>query len=273
MGSDRMSAEEYTEHLRKRGYVPDGKGGFKPATGNEAKQIEFAPPKQLKERVYSSGLNQTIPFKETNPAAFDGLPFRDLYLDEATQWASFDSTKKVITLDIDTRDMDKVAEVYLNQLGKQVNKTQIAWAIKEIRKQEAEDFLMNRHPIKDFYIPGEVRSSKNTMRIMKRRDGSQFIMKGKIATKGEKLTEWDYKGGASAFRNVCEHLPSPLFIKFTFIMSADIAFDFGNLSQGPADQMQKYNWIRNDNRREFVPIYNPIVYIHPAMAGLVISVL
>lgn len=281
------------EDLHKKGFVPDGKGGFKKATGHEKSLIEQSITdvdkmdiinlkiKQEKSLIEQAGEYEADIFTSQrrikaqlniHPGAAAMKLFEErgtLYVESALK----NPQAKYITLTPDLRDMEQVATIYLEYQQIKLTKKSIAAAIKQIHRQEAEDFLMRRNLITEFYIPGEVRSTKNHTRIMKRRDGTRFIGKAAATVAAEKIQVWDYKGGAHAFRIATQDKPLPLFLLFTYIMSTDAHFDFLNLTQGPADQMQKCGWIRNDSRKHLVPVFNPRVYIHPEKTGVVISIL
>jgi len=116
-------------------------------------------------------------------------------------------------------------------------------------------------------------SKKNSRQILQKNDGRRFIAKSFAAMRSDDLTIWDYKQAAPTFREATKDLPLPLFVKFTFIMSKDTPFDWLNIGQSVADQMQKAGWVRNDNRHYLMPIFENKVYISPEHAGVVITIL
>lgn len=269
------------DDLRKKGLVQNPDGVYVPvkslvATG-KVEKIE--PGKSLVERAgeYLAGIDVSNRKITTAVAALPKLTPEQMMHNLNQQGFIFveatPPNRLLVDFTPDLRDMEQIGRAYLSTVGQMHTRANINRAIKLIRCQEAEDFLINLNKLTDFYIPGEVRSTKNHTRIMKRKDGTRFIGKGAATMAAEKVQVWDYKAGAAAFREATKNLPFPLFVKFTFIMSTDAHFDYLNLTQGPADLMQKCGWIRNDSRKHIVPIFNPIVYVHPEKAGVVISVL
>lgn len=292
--SDRFNPQD----LHNKGFEPDGNGGYR--------KVRKAAEPEVKDISAELAANQRpVPIKQVvrdflkDPNQFDkivlpheairdfikdgfakaGLNPKHLPTDEDIAWANQYLYKPEIEtryfeLEVDNRgDMIDVAKNYLIRANMPTRKRVVREWIVNTRKQEADALLANLKPSVDFYIPVEVRSTKNHKQILRKLDGTPFIAKAFATMRQENITRWDYKMGAAYFRECTQSRDLPLFLKFTFIMSIDAPFDFQNIVQGPLDQMQKYGWLLNDNRKCVVPIFNPRVYIHPEKVGVIITIL
>lgn len=135
------------------------------------------------------------------------------------------------------------------------------------------------------YVPGEVRSSKNSKRIFKKnvpksswryngRPVLPFITDSKAAEAYKKATNAIYKQKASRFRHMTADKPLPYRIELLFLRKTESSFDFNNISQVIQDQMQNHGWVKDDNVKNVLPYpCNPAYYKDPENAGVIIKIL
>lgn len=139
--------------------------------------------------------------------------------------------------------------------------------------------ILNRR----IFIPGEVRSSKNSKQVfMKNKNDKNGNLKkipsvtNSEATKKYKSdTCWHYKLFASSFRNLLKDRHTPYIIEFQFVRGKHDKWDFANMVQLPQDMMVEWGWLEDDNVRVMLPvpnIENPFL-IDPKRPGVWIKVI
>jgi hypothetical protein len=125
--------------------------------------------------------------------------------------------------------------------------------------------------MKEFFIPGNVPSSKN---------GKQWTGKHLIWSKASqqyvKNTDRYWKEHAGMFINESlKHsftLATPLIISFKFIRKSKHKFDYVNPLQTILDLMVRYNWIPDDNADIVLPVFEPYEY-NKDNPGVIIKIL
>lgn len=141
--------------------------------------------------------------------------------------------------------------------------------------------MMNRASADCFYIPQDVRSSKNSKEIgrFKKRnkitgDLENFttLVNSKAAQKYKKDTAGYWLQNKVEFLNQSRLLPLPLRIEFTFIRETLRKFDYVNGAQILLDLMVEYGYMPDDETAYVVPAFN-IVYYHRKLAGVLIRIL
>lgn len=140
------------------------------------------------------------------------------------------------------------------------------------------DLLNNR-----IFIPGEVRSSKNSRRlkIVKKRLKSGETKTVPISENSDASkrymnnTCWYYKLYANWFLKMAKDKPLPLLVEFQFVRSKHECWDFANMVQLPQDMMSTYGWIEDDDKDIMLPIPNiDVPYtINPNCPGVWIKIL
>lgn len=85
----------------------------------------------------------------------------------------------------------------------------------------------------------------------------------------------DWISKAPLFRNLVRKLNEtmPLAIQMVFVRETSHSFDFHNMVQLPADLMQEFGWIADDNNANLIILPPPKTYYNPARPGLYIRVL
>lgn len=146
---------------------------------------------------------------------------------------------------------------------------------------------------KAFFIPGQVLSSKNHKRILKRRlkkkELAMEAARGNYTRKyryfiGNTDAVHNYKAKtAKYFRMYAEEFRQttagmcPVFVEFLFIRRTKaVNWDFSNMVQLIQDQMRDYGWIEDDNIINFCPVPpldGPVVVFDQKNPGVRITVL
>lgn len=120
---------------------------------------------------------------------------------------------------------------------------------------------------KEFFIRGNVASGKNSKRWT-----GHTLIRSKAGMDYIKETESQYKALANKFRFVSgQHLEKvttdkgveeivcggeyPLRIGFYFIRKDKRKFDYQNMIQLPADMMQWFKWLPDDDVYHFIPVF------------------
>lgn len=124
-----------------------------------------------------------------------------------------------------------------------------------------------------FWVPGEVMSSKNSKQIIniKTKGGkSRPALIDSSGYNGYKKSTVDYwQLGATSFKSLVEsnNIVGPIKICIEFYRKTNRSFDHHNMVQGPADLMQKYGWIENDdiNTLHIFPIGAKVCKKNPGM--------
>lgn len=108
--------------------------------------------------------------------------------------------------------------------------------------------------IQEFFIPGNVPSSKNS---------KQFVIKTKrlIDSKTTRSYKENYNLYYIKYKNdfvsYLKDKQSPYRISFKFIRDSRRKFDYHNAIQVVADLMVKYGWIEDDNADIILPEFEP----------------
>lgn len=132
------------------------------------------------------------------------------------------------------------------------------------------------------YIAGNVASSKNGKEIgfyfkknviTGKNDKVNILVDSKVTQKYKKETAGSWLQAKVKFLNQTRHLSLPLRIEFTFIRDSMRRFDFINACQVVADLMATNGYFPDDDSIHFVPVFNPVVYYHQELAGVLIRVL
>ena len=99
-----------------------------------------------------------------------------------------------------------------------------------------------------YFIRGNVASSKNSKRIVKKGKFRSLIDSAASMTYKSNSFN-DYEDAAIFFKPYMEKLSPPYQFAFTFFRKTNSAFDYVNLAQGPLDQMTKVGIYADDNIR------------------------
>jgi hypothetical protein len=127
--------------------------------------------------------------------------------------------------------------------------------------------------MKNFFIPTNVPSSKNSKNIITLRDGSKRIVHSKLVQKYIAETKKNYLLCKKEFLDyITENkLCKPYIIGLTFYRDQKRNFDYINAAQIVQDLMVKYEWIQDDNNLEIIPLFLPYSY-DKEDSGVVISI-
>lgn len=142
-------------------------------------------------------------------------------------------------------DAKWVAEREAAMAGKKPVKTSAAGKPKDIPTDET------------IFIPYNVPSSKNEKQIGYKFIGERkipFIMERKIVKEYREVTKryWELLG--KVFRLQLVGKSKPYTVEFLFVRSSKRHFDFHNAVQLPADLMQEYGWIDDDDMDNLLPV-------------------
>jgi len=127
--------------------------------------------------------------------------------------------------------------------------------------------------MKNFFIPNNVPSSKNSKNIITLRDGSKRIVHSKLVQTYIAETKKNYLLCKKDFLNYIDEnkLCKPYVIGLTFYRDQKRNFDYINAAQIVQDLMVKYEWIQDDNNLEIIPLFLPYDY-DKKDSGVVITI-
>lgn len=82
------------------------------------------------------------------------------------------------------------------------------------------------------------------------------IIKSKLCQEYEKWSEALFDKHKEEWqRQLEEHKERPIYVGFYFYRDSRRKWDFTNIVQLPADLMQKYKYLENDDTTNFIPVY------------------
>lgn len=119
------------------------------------------------------------------------------------------------------------------------------------------------------FIPGEVRSKKNSRRFIKQQNRS---IASKACMKYYKDSQQYWEQNKVQFLNLIQNKQVPYKIEFTFIRSTKRRFDYLNLAQTVADEMVKYGYLVDDDFNNLIPYFAPVQF-DKNNPGVIIKVL
>lgn len=109
--------------------------------------------------------------------------------------------------------------------------------------------------MKDYFIPGNVPSSKNS-KIWTGR----FLVWSKAAQKYVKNTKKYWEDNKEEFRNCFDACTLPVKVKFKYIRGTKHKFDYVNPLQTSLDLMVTHGWIPDDNADVILPVFEQYEY-------------
>lgn len=109
--------------------------------------------------------------------------------------------------------------------------------------------------MKEWFIPGNVPSSKNS-----RRWTGKYFIASKTTMKYRDDTDEYWTNLRDEFVEELSKYEAPYLIGFQFIRGTRHKFDYVNPLQTVQDQMVKYNWIEDDNAEFIIPVIIPYEY-------------
>lgn len=98
------------------------------------------------------------------------------------------------------------------------------------------------------YIPYNVCSSKNSNQIVNN-NGKMAIIHSKQYQQYKKLSKEYWLKARMLFDELIKGHKKPYKLGFYYIRYSDDHFDFHNAHQGPADLMQEFGWIEDDDKK------------------------
>lgn len=124
--------------------------------------------------------------------------------------------------------------------------------------------------MKDYFIPGNVPSSKNSKVWT-----GKFLVWSKTARKYVKDTEFYWKKYSNEFEKQYYFITeeeTPLKVSFKFIRGSKHKFDYPNPLQTVLDLMVTYRWIPDDNADIILPVFEQYEY-SKKFPGVVITII
>lgn len=113
--------------------------------------------------------------------------------------------------------------------------------------------------MKQWFIPGNVPSSKNSKRIVSKKLPSgkslPFLIDSELAASYKKTHSILYRSMRSDFKKETSIFSGPAYIGFYFVRDSHRDFDYHNAVQIVADIMVKELVMEDDNARIFVPVF------------------
>jgi hypothetical protein len=109
--------------------------------------------------------------------------------------------------------------------------------------------------LKEIFIPGNVPSSKNS----KQWTGKMLINSKATRAYIKNSTEF-YMKNRVAFQSMLKGKEKPYSLSLQFIRGTKHKFDYINPTQTIHDVMVKFNWLKDDNCDEIIPIFEKYKY-------------
>lgn len=125
-------------------------------------------------------------------------------------------------------------------------------------------------PSSAIFIPGEVRSKKNSKQIIPKKDGGYFIISSKQVQEYTKATKPHYQSLREKFLEMSAEQKKPFKLCFYFVFSTKRKWDYVNMAQLPLDLMIDEGWLAGDDWTEVIPVFkgfeinkdNPGLYVY-----------
>jgi hypothetical protein len=118
-----------------------------------------------------------------------------------------------------------------------------------LTKESIEKLMDHYFKQGSIYIPYNVVSSKNSNRIITTKGGKKMLIHSVAYMAYAKLTKPYWKKCRMLWNKLTEDLEKPYKVGFFCVRYSDDRFDFHNMEQGPADLMQEFNWIEDDDKK------------------------
>lgn len=121
---------------------------------------------------------------------------------------------------------------------------------------------------KEFFIPGNVPSSKNNKVWT-----GKFLVVSARTTKWRKATKSYWQALKEDFlKELSKHVKHPYNIEFTFIRDSRRRFDYVNPLQTVLDEMVEHGWLEDDNANIVKPFFGTYSY-DKSNPGVIIKIL
>tara|TARA_R100000664_G_scaffold34214_1_gene55121 strand:- start:2355 stop:2732 length:378 start_codon:yes stop_codon:yes gene_type:complete len=121
--------------------------------------------------------------------------------------------------------------------------------------------------LKEIFIPGNVPSSKNSKQWT-----GKMLINSKATRAYIKATMGFYMGNKVDFQKMLKGREKPYRVSLQFIRGTKHKFDYINPAQTVQDLMVKYNWIKDDNCEEIIPVFEEYKY-DKKNPGVIIKIL
>lgn len=131
-------------------------------------------------------------------------------------------------------------------------------------------------PTDSIFIPNEVKSKKNSKRLLpfRKKDGKCGCktISSKQYLDYANTTIGYYEANCLVFAQMIKNLTPPYNIEFTFAMTTKRKFDYNNLSQGVQDLMVQAGWLEDDHYGFVKPFFGDVI-VDKEKPGVYIKVL
>ena len=117
------------------------------------------------------------------------------------------------------------------------------------------------------FIPGNVPSSKNSKQWT-----GKMLINSKSTRAYIKATIEFYLKSRVGFQKMLKGKEKPYKVSLQFIRGTKHKFDYINPAQTVQDLMVKYNWIKDDNCEEIIPVFEEYKY-DKKNPGVIIKIL
>jgi hypothetical protein len=124
--------------------------------------------------------------------------------------------------------------------------------------------------MKEFFIPGNVPSSKNGKQWT-----GKYLIWSEASKRYVKDTEYYWKSLSNSFEQEYfwkQNGLNPIKVSFKFIRKSKHKFDYVNPLQTILDLMVRYKWIPDDNADIVLPVFEPYEY-NKNNPGVIIKIL
>ncbi len=106
------------------------------------------------------------------------------------------------------------------------------------------------------FIPGEVRSKKNSRRWI----GKNMLIASKACMQYYKDSQPFWEKERDDFLDMIKDVEPPYKVEFTFVRQTKRKFDYLNLAQTVSDEMVKHRWILDDDFKNLIPYFGEVEF-------------
>lgn len=101
----------------------------------------------------------------------------------------------------------------------------------------------------------ELKSSKNSRRVVRLRNGRTLVLKSQAASEQDKFFDKELPAHAEEWQKMIEGHSNPIKVGFYVYRQTKRRWDWMNILQGLADAMVKHMYLEDDDAYHFTPIF------------------
>lgn len=107
---------------------------------------------------------------------------------------------------------------------------------------------------KGIFIPNNFPSFKNSKRMIIKEGQKPLLINSKTVMKYKKISKLDWLENKEIFHYLSKDMEKPLLVGLHFVRNSKRIYDWVNMVQGVQDLMVSYEWIKDDNVLELIPL-------------------